>query len=177
MVQGNHRACLLLGSNIRPELNLARAVAQLRRQLAVLQASSVWQSKAVGSGGPDFLNVALLVATPLEAGALKEQVLRPLEAEMGRVRTSDKNAPRTIDADIVLFDGVLLDEALWEYAYCAVPVAELLPDYRSGSGEALKDIALRLAQMTAISTRSGSSGFPDLFGATETSHQTSQATQ
>jgi 2-amino-4-hydroxy-6-hydroxymethyldihydropteridine diphosphokinase len=167
MNQEEHQAVLLLGSNIQPEQNIPRAVAHLQRQVRVSQASSIWQSEAVGSSGPDFLNSALLVSTPLDAGVLKEQVLRPLEEQLGRVRTEDKSSPRAIDIDIILFDGILLDPTLWEYAYRAVPVAELLPGYQSASGEYLKDIALRLGRTTAISARKVISGFPASFVAKE----------
>ena len=37
----------------------------------------------MGSGGPNFLNAALLVSTRLEDFALREQVLHPLEASLG----------------------------------------------------------------------------------------------
>jgi 2-amino-4-hydroxy-6-hydroxymethyldihydropteridine diphosphokinase len=163
MEQEKHQACLLFGSNIQPEQNIPRAVARLQRQLTVLQASSLWQSCAIGSGGPDFLNGALLVSSPLDANALKEQVIHPLEAQLGRVRTADKNAPRTIDIDIILFDKVLLDPNLWKYAHRAVPVAELFPDYQSDSGEYLKDAALRLARITPISARKDISIYPEPF--------------
>jgi 2-amino-4-hydroxy-6-hydroxymethyldihydropteridine diphosphokinase len=158
-----HQACLLLGSNIQPEQNIPLAVAHLQKRLTVLEASSIWQSDAIGSSGPDFLNGALLVSTPLDADALKEQVLHSLEAQLGRVRTEDKNAPRTIDIDIILFDGILLDPTLWKYAHRAVPVAELLPGYRSDSGEYLKDTALRLARTTPISVRKDVTIYPDSF--------------
>jgi len=153
MKQAMHRVCLLLGSNIEPEKNLPLAVNLLKKQLTILQTSSVWESKAVGSDGANILNAALLVSTSLEAEILKEQVLHPLEAQLGRVRTRDKNAPRTIDLDILLFDQQLLDLNLWQYAYRAVPIAEVLPDYQSETGEYLKDAALRLAHTTPIWVR------------------------
>ena len=87
-----HQVCLLLGSNIQPERNLPLAVRELGEQLTILRASSVWESPAVGSRGPNFLNAALLCQTGLAAEALKWQVLRPLEARLGRVRNQDKNA-------------------------------------------------------------------------------------
>ncbi len=148
-----HRACLLLGSNIQPEANLWQAVRLLQDQMTVLKASSVWETSSVGSGGPNFLNAALLVAVSLEDIALKEQVLRPIEARLGRVRTADKNAPRTIDLDIILFDGRLLDPSLWVHAHRAVPVSELLPQYRSETGETLQQAAKRLSQTTFIRLR------------------------
>src|SRR4030065_419488 len=102
-----HQACLLLGSNIEPEQNIPRAVSLLQERLTILQVSSVWESASVDCCYPDFLNLALLVTTSLDAKQLKEQVLRPLEAQMGRVRTVDKNTSRPIDFDIIIFDGEL----------------------------------------------------------------------
>ena len=148
-----HQACLLLGSNIEPEQNIPRAVDLLKERLIVVKASSVWESASVDCCYPDYLNLALLVSTPLDANQLKEQVLRPLEAQMGRVRSEDKNASRPIDFDIILFDGECLDPALWQHAHQAVPVAELFPDYPSGIGETLKEVANRLALTTPIQIR------------------------
>ena len=139
-----HQVCLLLGSNIQPERNLPLAVQQLGEQLTILQASSIWESPAVGARGPNFLNAALLCRTWLAAEPLKWLVLRPLEARMGRVRNQDKNAPRPIDFDIITVDGQLYDPILWQYSFRAVPVAELLPDLRSETGERLAEAAQRL---------------------------------
>ena len=149
-----HTACLLLGSNIQPEKNLALGVALLRQKFSLIRLSSVWETCPVGSDGPDFLNLAVLISTPLEAGELKEKLLRSLEAQLGRVRRVDKNAPRPIDIDIVIFDGMLFDSSLWRYVHRAVPVAEILPDYLSSQGDCLKVVASRLAKMTPIRLRS-----------------------
>lgn len=59
---------------------------------------------------------------------LKLNVLRRLEQELGRVRTDDKNAPRPMDLDIIVYNGLVVEEALWERAYVALPVAELAPE-------------------------------------------------
>jgi 2-amino-4-hydroxy-6-hydroxymethyldihydropteridine diphosphokinase len=150
MKQAMHQVCLLLGSNIRPTQNIPLAVSLLHKYIPILQASSVWETEAVGSDSPNFLNAALLVTTSMEAEILKEQVLHPLETRLKRVRTSDKNSPRTIDLDIILFDHQLLEPNLWRYAYCAVPVAEVLPGYQSDTGEYLKDAALHLVRSTSI---------------------------
>ncbi len=157
-----HQVCLLLGSNIQPERNLPLAVRelplavqQLGEQLTILRASSVWESPAVGSRGPNFLNAALLCQTSLAAEALKWQVLRPLEARLGRVRNRDKNAPRPIDFDIITVDGRLYDPILWQYSFRAVPVAELLPDLKSETGEKLPEAARRLAIELPVKQKSG----------------------
>jgi len=148
-----HQVCLLLGSNIQPEKNLLLAVQFLGRQLEILRVSSVWETPPIGSPGPNFLNAAVLAHTELDAKTLKDQVLTPLEAHLGRVRTPDKYAPRTIDLDLILFDERLADPALWQYAHRAVPVAEVLPEVTSESGESLQATALRLSHSSPIQLR------------------------
>jgi 2-amino-4-hydroxy-6-hydroxymethyldihydropteridine diphosphokinase len=148
-----HQVCLLLGSNIEPERNIPRAVTLLQRYVTVLKASSIWESASVDCCYPDYLNLALLVSTSLGANQLKRQVLRPLETQMGRVRTEDKNASRPIDVDIILFEGEVLDPDLWLQAHRAIPVAEIYPHYLSESGLPLKDVAIRLAASTDIKKR------------------------
>jgi 2-amino-4-hydroxy-6-hydroxymethyldihydropteridine diphosphokinase len=150
LTQPEHQACLILGSNIQPEKNLALAVDLLQQEIKIVRLSSTWETAPVGSAGPDFLNLAMLISTSLEAAELKDRVLRPLEAQLGRVRSADKNEPRTIDLDILLFDGRLLDPNLFRYAHQAVPVSEILPDYQSDQGEILAEVAARLAKTTSI---------------------------
>ena len=145
-----HQACLLLGSNIQPEKNLTLGLNLLRNMVTILRLSSVWETPSVGSSGPDFLNLAMLITTPMNARELKAQILRPLEIQLGRVRSANKNAPRTFDIDIILFDGLLLDQTLWSYAHRAVPVAEILPDYRTNQGKLLKEVARELVEMNPI---------------------------
>jgi 2-amino-4-hydroxy-6-hydroxymethyldihydropteridine diphosphokinase len=152
--QQQHRACLLLGSNIQPEKNLLKALYLLRQNFPVEQVSRVWESAAVGSAGPNFLNAAVIIRTSLDPRQLKEGCLRPLEARLGRVRRRDKNAPRTIDIDIVAWDADIVDANVWKYAHVAVPVAELLPCYqREGTGEYLEQRAARLRRSTSIFPR------------------------
>lgn len=114
----------------------------------------MYQTTAVGSAGPDFLNQAVYLPTPLDAAALKEQVLRPIENQLGRMRTNDKNAPRTIDLDIIIFDGQVTDNELWRRFYLAAPLAGLLPDLvNPQTGEILSETARRLKN--SISLRRG----------------------
>jgi 2-amino-4-hydroxy-6-hydroxymethyldihydropteridine diphosphokinase len=148
-----HQACLLLGSNIQPEVNVPQAVDLLKDKVTILKVSYIWETASVDCCYPDFLNMAVSVTTSLDDDELKAQVLRPLEAQMGRVRTEDKNASRTIDIDIILFDGKVIDPDLWQHVHRAVPVAELFPDVQSDSGELLKETANRLAQSTPIQIR------------------------
>lgn len=127
---GEHQALIGIGSNIRPEENIHRAVSHLSQQVRILACSQVWQNPAIGSNGPDYLNAALHIQTYMDLEELKKNVLLPLELELERVRTSDKNADRTIDLDILTFDGKSLDEELWTQAHVSIPCAEILPQFR-----------------------------------------------
>jgi 2-amino-4-hydroxy-6-hydroxymethyldihydropteridine diphosphokinase len=124
-----HRTYLSLGSNIEPEKYLPKAIQLLGEHGRMVQVSSAWETRAVGSDGPNFLNACALFLTKLGAYDLKEQTIRQIEAELGRVRTADKNSPRTIDIDIVLVDDKPLNVEFWDYAFVIVPLAELLPDF------------------------------------------------
>lgn len=150
-----HEVCLLLGSNIQPEKNLEQGLELLGQQVNILRCSSAWETPAIGSDGPDYLNLAVLITTTQEAGNLKENILRPLEAKLGRVRNADKNAPRTIDIDMITYDDQVVDPSLWHYAHRAVPVAEVLPEVLSEAGEPIVAIAARLAEVTSIRRKPG----------------------
>ena len=125
----DHRVYLGVGSNIQPQENLPRAINLIRKKLTIEEISSVYQTQAVGSLGPDFLNAVVLVRTTLSCEQLKKTIIREIEDTLGRIRTSDKNAPRTIDIDILIKDDEVYDEDIWELAHLAVPLAELYPDY------------------------------------------------
>lgn len=142
-----HQAILLLGSNISPAENIPTSIALLRENCQVLSFSTLWETPAVGNPGPNFLNVAVLASTELDKDAFKWQVIRAIEDRLGRVRTSDKNAPRTIDIDIILWDGQVVDANLWSRAYIALPVSALAPQLiESASGRNLKEIAAELRE-------------------------------
>ncbi len=151
-----NRAFVALGSNIDPEENLRAAVALLREHddVTVVRTSPVYETAPVGSvGQAKFLNAAVLLMTYLSPRDLKGNVLSEIEQMLGRVRTSDKNAPRTIDLDIALFNYDVFemglrhvpDPDLQRYAHVAVPVADLAPYYvHPETGETLAEIAARL---------------------------------
>jgi 2-amino-4-hydroxy-6-hydroxymethyldihydropteridine diphosphokinase len=152
--EDSRRVILGLGSNINPAENMIRALDLLCQHGFVRRVSSAWESTAVGSDGPDFLNVAVWIETSLSLPTLKQEIIRPIEKKLGRVRTADKNAPRTIDIDILIDQEELVEPELWEYAFLAVPIAELLPDFsHPQTGEPLQQAAVRLAQTTRLKHR------------------------
>jgi dihydroneopterin aldolase/2-amino-4-hydroxy-6-hydroxymethyldihydropteridine diphosphokinase len=140
-----------LGSNIDPAHNLVEAVRRLAVHCRLVAVSPVYETQPVGkTDQPNFLNAAALIETDLGAARLKDQELRVIELELGRVRTSDKNAPRTIDLDISLFNDQVLDvegrhipdPEILRFAHIARPLADLAPEYRHPeTGQTLREIA------------------------------------
>ena len=140
-----NKAYLSLGSNIDPERNLIKAVKLLENEVIILSKSKVWETEAVGSPGPDFLNQVVLISTSLSAEEIKEKIISKIENKLGRVRTNDKNAPRTIDLDVIIFNQEILEENIWSETYLALPLAELCPDLKQkGSELKLEEIAQKL---------------------------------
>jgi len=122
-----HKLFLSLGSNVQPEIYLPKAIDLLRKYGQVPAISTAWESHSVGMNAPNFLNACVLFITSLVPKNLKEQVIHPIEAELGRVRSENKNAPRTIDIDIVMADDTPINLEFWNYAFIVVPMAELAP--------------------------------------------------
>lgn len=124
-----HKIFLSLGSNVQPEIYLPKAIDLLREYGRVQAISTVRESHAVGADASNFLNACLLFITSIAPENLKEQVIHPIEAKLGRVRSENKNAPRTIDIDIVMADGTPVNLEFWNYVFVVVPMADLAPEF------------------------------------------------
>jgi 2-amino-4-hydroxy-6-hydroxymethyldihydropteridine diphosphokinase len=135
------RAFLALGSNLGDRWgHLRRAVDQLRAgsRAPVTAVSRVYETSPVG--GPDgqdpYLNVVVELALAPDADPYRLlEECRRLEAAAGRVRVA-RWGPRTLDADVVWIDGVVLGDPeltvphpRWrERRFVLAPLAELAPD-------------------------------------------------
>lgn len=153
---------ILLGSNLDPTANLPRAVSLLAEQVAVKNVSRVYESPPLDAHGQvipsqgAYLNAAVLVLTDLAPDALKYQILRPIENELGRVRSGDKFAARTIDLDIVLYGDLVRDDPtagllipdpdILTRAHVVLPLADVAPCFEHPiTGQNLEDIAAPFA--------------------------------
>jgi len=157
-----NRVFVSLGSNIDPETNLPAAVAELAadRSVTVVAISPVYETAPVGTvDQANFLNAAIQIETPLTAEQLKSQVLLPAEHRLGRVRMEDRNAPRTLDLDIALFNYDVLDTGsrrvpepdIIRYPHVALPLADLAPYYvHPETGQTLAEIARSFAWSTGV---------------------------
>jgi len=150
----NHLVYIGLGSNIDPENNFNLAINKLRDVVEVLDISSVWETTPVGTAGSNFLNAVAKIRTDHSMQDLRDKVLRNIEAELGRIRTSDPNAPRSIDLDILIFDGCVIDDDIWSQVHIAFPLSELIPNLSNpDNNETLDRIADRLVHITPIQNR------------------------
>jgi 2-amino-4-hydroxy-6-hydroxymethyldihydropteridine diphosphokinase len=147
-------AWLLLGSNIEPERNIPRAVAAIGERETLLGASSVWQSPpADGSDQPDYWNAAVLLRTVKTPAEIYTELIAPIESALGRVRSADAFAPRTMDIDLELYDDRVEEFSgrrlphpdILKRPYVALPLADLSPEKKHPeTGESLRVIADRL---------------------------------
>lgn len=146
-----------MGSNIEPTHNLPAAVELLNARTNVLAVSNTYESAPVGYADQDrFCNAAVLLETAESAFDLKQQVLRPIEDQLGRVRDPEnKNGPRTIDLDIALFNDETFDcggqripdPEIETRSFLAIPLAELASDYRHPvTGQTLVEIARQFSR-------------------------------
>lgn len=133
-----HRAFIALGANL---ADPAAAVRHAFMALAdidgveLLAASSLYCTAPIGlAGQPDFINAVAEIATDLDPQALLALLLG-IEAAQGRIR-HEKNGPRTLDLDLLLYDDLVLDlpeltlphPRLHLRAFVLQPLAEIAPD-------------------------------------------------
>ena len=150
----SHRAYLSLGSNIEPEINLVKAIQLLQNHGTIGKISSAWESKSVGAVAPNYLNACILLITAFEQAELKEKILYPIEIQLGRRRSENRFAPRTIDLDIVLFDDKSCDDKYWEQAFVVVPLAEIYPTFQNPiAHEPVNKTAARLLEKIWVEAR------------------------
>lgn len=125
-----NQAIITVGSNIEPDKNIARVREILAKDFGVVAETDFVSTKPVGyTQQPDFLNGAVLIRTDLKLEPLRQH-LKKIEDTLGRRRTILKFGPRTVDLDIVVWNGKLLDPDFYERDYLKKAVLELMPDLK-----------------------------------------------
>ncbi len=98
------------GSNISPEKNIREAIRLLAFRVAVRSISTVYLTDPVGRPGqPAYFNCVLSIDSSMPPLELKN-VLREIENKLGRMRSGDKSAPRTIDLDLLIYGNRTMEE-------------------------------------------------------------------
>src|SRR5512143_1899534 len=104
------RAFVGIGSNIDPAQNVRAALRCLARQTRLVAISTVYLTEPLGR--PEqapYYNCVAEIATDVPPTELKYGMLRGIEDALGRRRTQDKYAPRTIDLDLLAYGDLVLD--------------------------------------------------------------------
>ena len=135
-------ALVALGSNLEPRRrHLLGAVAELAQlpRTTVLATSTLIETAPVGCppGSAPFLNGACLLETELSPRALLAG-LQSIEAAHGRRQQAPRNAPRTLDLDLILHGSAVLDAPeltlphprAHERLFVLEPAAEIAPALR-----------------------------------------------
>lgn len=123
-----NRAVISVGSNIRPDENIPLARRRIAKGVKLLAESRFVETEPIGfADQPNFVNGAFLIETEMDLDELRKW-LRRVEDELGRVRTANKYGPRTIDLDVVVWNGRIVDDDVYRRDFLRSTVLELLPD-------------------------------------------------
>jgi 2-amino-4-hydroxy-6-hydroxymethyldihydropteridine diphosphokinase len=127
-----------LGANLgQPHRQLELALAELDRlpQTRLVRRSSLYRSAPMGyPHQPEFVNAVAQLETSLPPARLLTE-LQAIEQRHGRQRRF-ANAPRTLDLDVLLFGGAILNEPgltlphprMHERAFVLMPLLEIAPE-------------------------------------------------
>lgn len=129
-------AYVALGANLGdPQAALRQALRDLEAlpHTQLVRASSLYRTAPVDSTGPDYINAVAELRTTLGPYELLAALQR-IEEAAGRQRPY-RNAPRTLDLDILLYGDLRLDEPrltlphprMYQRAFVLVPLAEIAP--------------------------------------------------
>jgi 2-amino-4-hydroxy-6-hydroxymethyldihydropteridine diphosphokinase len=129
-----------MGSNLGDrDAHLAAGIAALRgtEGIEVVAISPLYETDPVGPPPQGFyLNGAIQLATSLDPDALLDRLLE-IEAAEGRTRGVDRNVPRTLDLDLLLYgdrkwtgpDLEVPHPRLAERPFVLEPLCDLAPDF------------------------------------------------
>lgn len=146
------RVFIALGSNLgNPSAQVERGMQMLStlEHTEIIKRSSLYQSAPIGeTDQPDFINAVVQVKTRLTPHTLLTGLLA-IEQACGRIR-SYRNAPRTLDLDILLFDDrqcndenlILPHPRMHERAFVLLPLLEIVDAcHIPGRGDAVDCLA------------------------------------
>ncbi len=150
------QACFIaLGANLGDPVTTVNAAILALRQLPrtrFVAASSLYRTAPVGlRHQPDFINAVVALDAVSPAPTLLDDLF-DIEARFGRSR-SVKNAPRTLDLDLLLYGDEISDDPrltlphprLHERAFVLAPLAEIAPDLFIPGRGAVRELLARCA--------------------------------
>jgi 2-amino-4-hydroxy-6-hydroxymethyldihydropteridine diphosphokinase len=122
-----NQAVIGIGSNIQPKVNIDRAIKRIDESHRILNESRFVETEPLaGRDQPKYMNGAILIQTSMGREELKDW-LRELEGDLGRTRSTDRYDSRTIDLDIVVWGGEIVDEDVYEREFLRAAILEVCP--------------------------------------------------
>lgn len=98
----------------------------LGKEVEILKVSSWLKTKPIGiEDQQDFTNGAVKIQTALNREGLN-RVLKNIEDRLGRDRSAPKFGPRSIDLDIVVWNGEIVDEDYYTRDFLRKSVQEVI---------------------------------------------------
>ena len=148
----SQRCFIALGANLGdPVATVKAAIVALHDlpQAEFIKASSLYRTEPVGlKNQPDFINAVVELLAASSAPELLDSLFL-LEARFGRQR-SMKNAPRTLDLDLLLYGELQSDDPqltlphprLHQRAFVLAPLAEIAPQLNIAGHGKVSDLLL-----------------------------------
>ena len=115
-----------VGSNIQPEENIRKAIQILEEEHTLLSVSVMVQTEPIGiKDQPSFVNGAVKVSTSMKQEEFSAY-LKTVEDRLKRDRTQPRFGPRTIDLDVVVWNGKVVDRDYYSREFLKNAVDEVL---------------------------------------------------
>ena len=121
---------LSIGSNIDAQANIDFALLELNTIFSNSECSSIYQTKAEGFKGDDFLNLVFAGNIDMPFKDLNKK-LKKIEDISGRKPNGPKFGPRTLDIDIILQldnkEEILFEsDEIAKYEFVSQPLSEIV---------------------------------------------------
>lgn len=123
-----NRAVVGLGSNIEPDSNIAEAKKELAQEFRLVAISPIVETAPVGyARQANFKNGAVLLETSLDRAGVTS-ILKSIESKLGRMPGGNRYGPRTIDLDVVVWNGRVVDPGYYTRDFLKDAVLAVLPE-------------------------------------------------
>ena len=155
-MQSSFLVALGIGTNIEPRLeyltDAIREITNVKGIERIVSISGIYETEPVGyTDQAAFLNQVLFLETTREPYALLDE-LQKIELELGRVRLI-RWGPRTIDLDILLYEGVQMDKErltiphprMHERSFVGIPFQDAFQKLEASEQQRIGKVVLNLS--------------------------------
>ncbi|MBQ4813550.1 2-amino-4-hydroxy-6-hydroxymethyldihydropteridine diphosphokinase [Pseudoalteromonas luteoviolacea] len=120
-----------IGSNVDRERHFKNGLTALIEHFPDYVHSNVYESEPVGFSGRNFFNSVFAAKTTKSVEQVC-QILKQIEQDNGRTRSDKKFSPRTLDLDLLMYDGMICDkpaqlprDEIIKNAFVLLPLSEV----------------------------------------------------